>query len=305
MMRSPVTPLLWPALLGLGAVSLSGCDAGKEPFLNAAQAEEKGDFAAAAPLYEEVCTRKSPLCDAAKRRKERLSIKRAWKTLDEGHYKDAKAILDASVASSDPHTAEESTAMLALPELVQGLAYEDALASADKNATMKAMEGVATTPSALAPKAREWLDKNRPALLLTQVKAACVPGAATSCVESGRRLAELYPEGPEAKEAATLMADNYKRLFPKIKEVETLLIQRVSVFDKDKKFELCKETGATDSDCDQRATGPGQVPTLSYLESFWKGKLADVGDPYYKKQFEARWDKAALGEYDPEPWAKP
>ena len=89
-----------------------------------------------------------------------------------------------------------------------------------------------------------------------------VEGAA-SCVELGKRLAELHPESAEAKEAAALTADNYKRLYPKIKEVENLLIQRVSVFDKDKKFELCKATGATDVECEGRATGPSRPCLVS------------------------------------------
>lgn len=290
--------------LAMAALILTGCDAGKEPFLKAAQAEEKGDHDAAAPLYEEVCTRKSPLCDAARKRKARLALKRADKALAEGHYKDAKTILDAAATSDDPRTAEVATALLALPELIQGILYEEALAATDRNAALKSMEGIAGEPSALAAKAKEWLEKERPAMLLVLVKVSCRPAPQASCAELTRKLSSLHPESAEAKEAKTLAADNYKRLYPRLKEVENLLVQRLSVHDKAEKIELCKKMGGTDEDCEQRAsTSP--VPTLSYLENFWKGKLAEVDDPFYKKQFEGRWDKAGAGQYDAEPWPKP
>jgi hypothetical protein len=288
----------------VAALMLTGCDAGKEAFLKGAQAEEKGDLAGAAPFYEEVCTRQSPLCDAARKREARLALKRAQKALDEEHYKDARAILDDAKGSEDARTAELAAALLALPELVQGVIYEDALAAKDKNAALKAMEGVASEPSAMAPKAKEWLDKNRPEMLLVQVKVSCRPAPQASCEELTRKLAILHPDSAEAREAKALAADNYKRLHPKLKEVENLLIQRVSVYDKAQKIELCKKTGGSDDDCEQRAsTSP--VPTLSYLENFWKAKLTEVDDSYYRKQFEARWEKASAGQYDPEPWPKP
>jgi hypothetical protein len=304
--RSPgraslLSALLFSATL-LSASALAGCDPGKEPFLNGALAEEKGDYAAAAPNYEEVCTKKSQLCDAARKRQARMALKRAMKAIDDGHYKEAKGLLDALNPSPDPTTTEEATALLALPELLQGILYEDALANPDKTLAMGAMEGIAREPSALAPKAKEWLDKNRPALLLAQAKDACAGGKG-DCVDLAKKLQTEHPESPEAKEAATLAADSYKRLYPKLKDLENLLIQRVGVYDKDTKMELCKKSGASEDDCNQRVTGEG--PTLSYLEDFWKKKLTDLGDTHYTAHFQKRWDKASAGEYDPEPWPKP
>jgi hypothetical protein len=191
-----------------------------------------------------------------------------------------------------------------VPEVAQGVLYEEALALADKNMALVTMEGVAREPSVLAPKAKEWLDKNRPALLLAQVKAVCVPGGAGSCVEAAKKLAAAHPDSPEDREAAGLMAAEYKRLYPVIKELEALLIQRVMVHDKEKKIELCKQFGGSEEDCaEKHSTSP--VPTLSYLSGFWGQKFTGIRDPHYRKRFEARWDKAAQGEYDPETWPRP
>ena len=303
MSKPPTTPLLLLGLSFLGGLALTGCDAGKEPFVKAAQAEESGDYRGAAPLYEEVCTKKSPLCDAAKRRQARLAIKDAWKALQDGKYRDAKVTLDAAAAATDATTAEEAAALGANPDLVAGLAFEAALAATDKEEQRTAMEKLAKEPTALAPKAKEWLDKNRPAMLLGQAKAACAPGGAGSCAELAKRLAAAHPESPEAKEAASLAAESYKRLYPRIKDVENLLIQRVGVHARDAKLDLCKKSGMSEEDCAEKYAG--KAPGLDYLEKFFNQKLALVEDAYYRSAFEKRWNAAAIGEYDPEPWAKP
>ena len=51
MWKLATTPLLLLGLSCLGGLALTGCDAGKEPLLKAAQAEESGDYRGAAPLY--------------------------------------------------------------------------------------------------------------------------------------------------------------------------------------------------------------------------------------------------------------
>lgn len=293
------TPVLGAAAL----LTASGCDAGKEPMRKAAEAEAAGDFAGASTLYEEVCTKRSPLCDAARKRQSRLSIKSAWKAVADGKYKDAKPIAEAAAKSADPVTAEAAAAVLANPDLVSGLAFEDALAVTDKAAQVKAMEEVARQNSVVAAQAKEWLDKNRPAILLAAAKAACVPKGQGSCAGTVKRLAEAHPESPEAKEAKELAAANYKRLYPKIKDVENLLIQRLSVHDKDGKMEVCKKYGGNDETCGEMVTV--QAPGLDYLTKFFDEKLALVDDPYYRGQFEKRWSASAIGEYDAELWPKP
>jgi len=291
------------ALSAMTLPLLAGCDAGKEPFLKASQAEESGDFKGAATLYQEVCAKKSPLCSSAKKREARMAIKAAWKAFGEGSYKEAKSVADAAAQSEDPVTADGAKAILANPDLVAGLAFEEALGQSDKTAQVQAMEGIAKEPTALSPKAKEWLDKNRPGILLAAAKAACVPKGAGSCAELAKRLASTHPESPEAKEAAGLLAENYKRLYPKIKDVENLLIQRVAVYEKAAKIEACKKFGGTDDTCAEAVTV--QAPGLDYLEGFYKQRLELVEDPFYKAHFEKRWGRAANGEYDAEPWPKP
>lgn len=288
------------AITALGA---TGCDAGKEPFLKAAALEESGDYRGAVPLYEEVCQKKSPLCDAATKRKARLAIKDAWKAFSDGKYRDAKATLDAASASGDTTTVEEAKALAENPDLAAGIAFEDALAPTDKASQLGAIEKLASEPTSVAPKAKEWLDKNRPALLLAAAKAACVEKGVGSCFETAQKLGKYYPGSPEAKEAEGLQTANYKRLYPRLKDVENLLIQRLGVHDRDTKEELCQKTGMSAEECGEKYSGQG--PKLDYLERFWSEKLALVDDPSYKSRFESRWGLAAQGEYDAEPWPKP
>ncbi len=292
--------------LALGALTLpflAGCDAGKEPFLKASAAEESGDYKGAATLYQEVCAKKSPLCNMAKKREARLAIKAAWKAYEAGNYKEAKSIADAAATSADLVTAEGAKAILGNADLLLGVAFEEAVGMADKAAQLKAMEGIAKEATVVSPKAKEWLDKNRPGLLLAEAKAACVPKGAGSCAAAAKRLASSHPDSPEAKEAAGLAAENYKRLYPKIKDVENLLIQRVSVYEKAAKIEACKKFGGTDETCAEAVTV--QAPGLDYLEGFYKQRLELVEDPYFKEHFEKRWGLAAGGQYDAEPWPKP
>ena len=41
-------------------------------------------------------------------------------------------------------------------------------------------------------------------------------------------------------------------------------------------MEACKDFGGSEDDCNQRVTM--NVPTLNYLEEFWKKKIADIDD---------------------------
>jgi hypothetical protein len=304
-------PLFTALSLSL-CLPLAGCDAGKEPLAKAAAEESEGKFAEAAAHYEEVCTKGSKLCDTASKLVARLKVKQAWKLIDEGQYVKAAEALKASTQSSDPAAKRAAEEALKYFELTQGLAWEEASAMADKKQARPKMEEIAAAGALVSPKAREWIAKNRPALLLEQVKAACKPGGQGSCAEAGEALSSLHSGSPESAEAKGLVDAEYARIYTRIKEAENLLIQRVAIHDRDKLVERCVENNTSlspgqdkEQEC-KEANTPEQMPPIEFLTKAWEKKLSEVGDPYYVKRFEERWTKAGdAGEHDPEPWPKP
>lgn len=303
-------PLLTALSLSLW-LPLAGCDAGKEPLAQAAAEESEGKLAEAAAHYNEVCSKASSLCPTAAKLAERIKVKQAWKLIDEGQYAKASEALKAAAQSSDPATKRAAEEALKYFELTQGIAWEEASAMADKNQARAKMEEIAASGSQVSPKAREWLAKNRPAMLLDQVKAACKPGGQGSCAEAGEALSSLHPGSPESAEAKALVDAEYARIYPRLKEAENLLIQRVGIYDRDQLVAKCMETTegfdpvSHETECIEANT-LAQMPTVEFLTKAWEKKLSEVGDPYYVKRFEERWNKAGeAGEHDPEPWPKP
>jgi len=290
---------------------LAGCDAGKEPLVQAAAEESEGKLAEAAAHYNEVCSKGSSLCPTAAKQVERLKVKQAWKLIDEGQYAKASEALKASAQSADAAAKRAAEEALKYFELTQALAWEEASAMPDKNQARVKMEEIAASGAQVSPKAREWLAKNRPALLLDQVKAACKPGGQGSCAEAGEALSSLHPGSPESAEAKGLVDAEYARIYPRLKEAENLMIQRVGIYDRDQLVEKCMETTegfdpeSHEAECIQANT-PTPMPTVEFLTKAWEKKLAEVGDPYYVRRFEERWKRAGdAGEHDPEPWPKP
>lgn len=298
-------------LIALGALVL-GCEAGKEPLSRAGQLEAEGNFGEASKLYTETCekAKDSPLCLIAKKRAERLRVKEGYKALDEGQFGKAKELFTAAAASEDPAVKRTATAALEEPALKAGIAWDEASAASDKAAARAKVEELAEGHTAVAPRAREWLTKNGPAVLLAEVKNACKPDGAGSCMELGAALAKRYPSSPEATEAGKLVEDEYKRLQPTLRLTENLLIQRLEVYTKESKVALCvEERGGQDpeGECYEKVGVTQREIDLpkGALDPAFDKKLVEVHDPGYVKAFRERMRKISEGgEYDGEPWPK-
>ncbi len=292
----------------LAAALLAACDAGADPLAKGADAEAAGNFAEARARYQEVCTKGSKHCPLATRLGERLSVEEAWKAIAAGEYGKARVALEAGKAATDPAVKAAAEAASQTADYVQGLAWELAAALPDEGEALPKMEALVDLGVPASAKAREWLEKKRPALLLAKVKAACAAGAHASCVEAGKALATLHPASPETAEAQRLVQAEYPRIYPLLKQAEGLINQRVELYDKDQLVEICTEkSGATNTDaCAVQVVGERHLPTESFLDGAWKKKLDEIGDPFFVKGLEARYARAAqAGEFDPEPWPKP
>jgi hypothetical protein len=303
--RSP-SPLALAALAALAA-ALSACDAGGDLLARGADAEAAGNYAEARARYKEACEKSPKHCPLVTRLDQRLSVRDAWKAILAGEHGKAKAALDAAAASADPSIKAAVEAAATYPDQVQGLAWEEASALADKEQALGKIEALVDLGVPVSAKARDWLTKNRPAILLGRAKSACQAGAHASCADAGKALAALHAESPENAEAQRLVQADYARVYPLLKQAENLLIQRVELYDKDQLVELCTEkSGPANADaCAVQVVGDRHLPTPSFLDGAWRKKLDEIGDPSFVKALEARYQRAGAGEYDPEPWAKP
>jgi hypothetical protein len=299
--------LILPALAAL----LAGCDAGPDLLARGADAEIAGNFAEARAHYQEVCDKGSKQCPLATRLRERTTVKEAWKHIAAGEYGKAKAALDLAKGATDPGVIAAVDAALQYDDMVKYREWQEAADLPDKDQALARIEPLAELGVHVAARAREWLEKNRPAILLGRIKAACTPGAPApkaSCAEAGKALAALHAQTPENAEAQRLVQADYERIFPLLKQAENLLIQRVELHDKDALVAICTEKGGPDNaaTCESTVVGSRRLPTESFLDGAWKKKLDEIGDPYFVKRLEARYLRAGgAGEYDPEPWPQP
>lgn len=294
-------------LLGF-AFLLGGCDGAKEPMAKARAAEAEGKWAEARALYGDVCkaNEKSPFCAVAKQQIESLTAREAMAAMAEGNAGKVKE-LGAGVTGGPAKRVID--ALGKTKAMAAYAALDEANTSTDKSATRLKMEELAKTSSPVADKAKEWLAKNGPGLLIAEVKEACKPDGKGSCSELGQKLVKAYPSSPEAAEAQTLVDAEYKRLFPVLKQAEGLLVQRLEVFNWQSKKDLClKFTDPNNAESEGQACNEaigipadrGDPFNTDFLEKAWKKKLDEVHDPAMIKVLEERWGKiASAGTYDP------
>lgn len=313
-------------ICAVAAILFSGCDHGREPLARGADAEARGDFAEAVTQYGAVCNSGSSLCPLAVRRIERLKLLTADKALSAGEHRKARAALDLALASSDEGVKHAAEAMNLSKQLdfEQGIAWEEASTSAKPDDSLAAMESIAAASVPVAAKAREWLEKNRPRILLDRVKAACAPQGAGACAERGRELARLHPTSPENAEATRLVEADYARLFPRLREAENLIGQQVILYERDRKIYWCMRDKANEADPqggeNSAVDKPSEVfrtpceievpseaiPTASFLTAAWDKKLLEIHDPTFTRPLADRMARAATeGLHDPEAWPKP
>jgi hypothetical protein len=306
-------------IFALLAIALAGCDHGKEPLAKGADAEVTGNLVEAVAQYRAVCEAGSSLCPIATRRLEQIKLDEARKALASGDWKKAKAAIDIAADSTDAGVKRAAAeVMRKLPDLEKGLAWEEALASSKPEEALATMEGLAAAGFLVSPKAREWLEKNRPRILLDRIKAACSAQGVGACAELGRDMVRLHPTSPESAEARALVDADYARLFPRLQEAENLIGQEVMIYEREKKISWCaldnlnsaegREGTLPDAfraECETLIPAVA-MPTADFLHNAWEKKIAEIHDPTFTKPLEERMLRATNeGLHDPEAWPKP
>jgi hypothetical protein len=306
---------------------LLACDSGREPLAKGAEAEAQGRLADAAALYRAVCDKGSSLCPIAARQAERLKLKEAIGALDEGQYKKAKEALDIALASSDAGVKRAAEATLKLPDLEKGLVWEEASTSPNQDEALAKIEALAEAGVAISPKAKAWVDQNRPQILLGRVKAACHAHGAGSCVEAGRALSRLYPASPESAEAQKLVEAEYARSYALLQRADNLVAQWADVCDRIRACIAAKEeeraSGNPHVDCPneiessyrehdeveeeeapqqegeadaadgadaakKKEADAAETKGIGVIQKEWSAKLEEIHDPFFVRSLEAR-----------------
>jgi hypothetical protein len=292
---------------------IAGCDAAKEPMAKAREAEAAGKWAEAKTLYAEVCKAKeeSPFCPVAKHRIEVLAANEVITLVADGNYGKVKE-QTAALASGPAKRALDALAKT--KAMTAWTAFEEANGSAGDAAVRAKMRELAASSSPIADKAKEWLAKNAPTLLLTEMKTACKADGAISCADLSKTMFTSYPSAPEATEAQTLVDAEYKRLYPLLKQAEGLLVQRLEVFNWQAKRDLCVKFVDSNSESEVQACNEaigipadrGDPFNTDFLEKAWKKKLDEIHDTGLMKSLEDRWSTvASSGVYDPASLPKP
>jgi tetratricopeptide (TPR) repeat protein len=307
-------------------VLLAGCDAGKAPYQEAVTLEEQGKLAEAVARYDSVCRRApdSSLCPPSVVGAARVRGSLADHALDAANalvtglrFMEADAALRALANDASTPEAEKAkaTAALAAPVLALGVRYEKALALPDKAAALPEMEAVAVSASPAAPKATEWLTRERPPLLLAVATKACQATPPAECADACQHLLTLHPAAAEAAQARTLL-ETWKtqedaRVRPLLAQGEQLLAQCQSLWRHQKTHQDCimgQLAGSDDPFVALAACGDADALTRRQekLKETWTSLLENVGaESQASADLDARWSPACdHGEYEPKKSAK-
>lgn len=322
MMRAWVGGL---ACISFAALAPAGCDAGKAPYNEGVELEEKGQLAEAADKYDSVCRRApdSKMCQPSVTRAAEVRIKLAEQDIKAFKFSDAKAVLAKAGESGDEAAKKKAHELSTSADVNWGLRWEKAMAQAEKRNALDEMEAVAASGASTASKAAAWLTKERPALLLAAATAACTPSVTDTCGTICERLVKLHPDSPEAAKVkdylvaveaarAAAAAKEEERLYGLLVEAEKDLAQAQRDYRQSKAHDACllQQMAANPDNALAAVAACGDateaVNAREKLEKSWDKLMESIGDKSKVEALQERWKSAAEhGEYQPQPPKKP
>ena len=231
---------------------IGGCaKPGRDAFAEAEALEAQGKAEEAARMFELTCAW-SPAgekCASSDRRAAEVRLKAAEKAMSAGQFLAAERLATLAFACLDGATAQQAKDRLGSDDLLQGLAYERALARGTPREIQQAMEPIAATKTPAGALATTWLGKERPAILVGAVKAACGPKHEGSCSKAAAALRAAAITGPESDEAIALAEAEERRIYPIRVNAEVFLKNFVAVAERDDLIATCMAT----------SEGPGEI----------------------------------------------
>jgi hypothetical protein len=223
-------------------VGIAGCARpGRDAFAEAEALEAQGKAEEAARMFELTCAW-SPAgekCASSDRRAAEVRLKAADKAMSAGQFLAAERLATLAFACLDGATAQQAKDRLNSDDLIQGIAYERALARGTPREIQQALEAVAATKTPAAALATTWLGKERPAILVGAVKAACGPKQEGSCSKAAAALRAAAITGPERDEAIALAEAEERRIYPIRLNAEVFLKNFAAVAKHDELIMTC------------------------------------------------------------------
>jgi len=294
---------------------VSGC--GKPGRDTVAEAEAlllQGKAEEAARMFDVACSYapEGEKCASSDRRAAEVRLEAAEKAMSAGQFLAAQRLLILAFSTPDGATAQKAKDRLGSDDLIQGIGYERALALGKTQQAQKAIEAVAAMKIPAAALAKAWLDKERSAIVLGTVKAACGPKPEGSCSKAAADLRAAAIAGPESEEAIALAEAEERRVYPLRVNAETFLQNFAAVAARDALIEVCMVPGnimaggfSEDSPgaiCVNHGLTPGHCMPLPDVEeqlqkhrvneTVWRRTMTSIADPELVTALEVRKKKA-------------
>ncbi|MDI1428769.1 hypothetical protein [Polyangium sorediatum] len=306
--------LVRTCLLVLLPVLIGGCSGPPPSFKEAENLEAQANFEEAAQKFELVCAEgpASPECQQSGPRAAGALVTAATKAVEKNEFGKAERLLLRALASADEPTAKDIEARLGKEDLTEGVRFEQAAADTDKARAFDTMKALAdgTTPAAALAKA--WIEKERPGLLVAQVKAACGPEHQGSCIDTFEKLSALPEKPPGFDEAKAAHDAEQKRTEKARAELDRFIGVFMQRGKKDLAFTFCmaEKTAEIEAEfqriraCEEDIYDDGKSAYERFdarqtEDSLFRRRVAALGDPGVIATYEARRSGAVATGEDP------
>lgn len=281
---------------------LAGCSNAAPSFKLGENLEAEGKFEEAAQKFELVCAESpaGPECPKAAARATNALTTAATKAMEKNEFAKAERLLLRALLDADETAAKGIEERLGNVELMDGIRYEYAVADADKLRASATMKTLAESASAVAKLASAWIDKERPGLLVGQVKAACGPDHEGSCTTTFELL-DALPQKPAGYDEAKAAYDaEQKRTEKGRAELERFLAVFAQRGKKQLEYEACMAKQSTELpeaanalSCNLETYTDSKVPFERFdgqqtEENLFRRRLATLNDSALTASYEER-----------------
>lgn len=289
--------------------------------------EQQGKLEDAAEKLEMGCAL-SPSdepCPASDQKAAEMWQKAAEKAVSEGRYRDAERLFRRAMLTADDATRTAITARLSQDDMAAGLKYERAMMLTDKAAMAVLLEEVSKRTAPASAKAKEWLEKERPALFVARVLSACAPRPASapkapregSCSKAWAALQASGAKGPEVEKAQAAAEAEARRVYPLLLQAERFLPLFAARYRQKDEYEKCiaglssEETATGASDCRLKVYGgdnneDDRFDAHKNEDNLFRRTLLQIGDPALTDGLDERRRAAeSRGEYTKQDPPKP
>jgi hypothetical protein len=288
------------------AIAAAGCGSpAKNVLSDAAALEGQGKLEEAAAKLEMGCalSPSAEPCPGSDAKACETWQKAAEKAVTEGRYRDAEKLFHRATLTADDAAKAKIRERIGKDDLVQGLRYERTVFLADKAQALAIMDEIAKKEAApAAAKAKEWLAKERPALLTAAVMAACGPQHEGSCTKTWAALQASGGKGPEVDKAQAAAEAEERRVYPLRVQAEGFIPVFAGRYQKKKQRELdmsqCLTTfagnGSSDpeGDCAQKVDGDTKPEDVydqqKSQDTLFRRTLKQIADPALTEDLQSR-----------------